>query len=73
MKVVHAIPTAPKAKPMSTAAGTASTAPGSEGTSPAISAMTRKPTPYSAPRSCEKVISPTAMSPGRMGVASTAS
>ena len=67
------MPTAPKAKPMRIAAGTARTAPGTDGTSPASRAISRNPTPYSAPRICENVISPTATSPGRIGVASTAS
>ena len=72
MNVVANMPTAAKAKPMNTAAGSASSA-HHDCTAPATSATTRKAAEYIAPRISDQAISPTAMSRGPIGVARTES
>jgi hypothetical protein len=72
MNVVAAMPTAAKAKPMSTAAGRARTA-HHDPTRPRTVTMTRKPAEYRPHRVRHHPISPRATSPTCSGVASMAS
>ena len=72
MNVVAAIPVAANANPMSRTTPMSNTASG-EWISPMASITIMNATPYSAPRSSAQEISPSAMSPGCIGVASAAS
>ena len=72
MNVVAHIPSAPNTRPITVAAGTARTA-HQDGTRPVATVMPRNIAEYSDPRSSDQTISPTAMSRGRIGVASMAS
>ena len=67
MNDVAAIPTAPKANPTSSAAGTASRTHG-DTTSPRTTRTTMNPIAYSPPRMSAQTSSPTAMSPADSGV-----
>ena len=68
MNDVAAIPTAPKANPMSKADGIAKITHG-EDARPRTSITARKPTEYRPPRISAQTNSPSAMSPAESGVA----